>query len=170
MWHVLTLAIAAYAGAPGATAADESFAAAAPILSQHCVRCHNGETTRGGLDLTTRSALLQGGATRDAMVPHRPADSPLWQRSHDGSMPPEKDGRHLRPDETAALARWIEQGAAWPDEVTLPWAEPPAALVPVRLQPPAARPPVITGAATSSKSSGSLRRRGGVRRWRRRDG
>jgi uncharacterized membrane protein len=108
-----------------ASPADDAFAPAARILSQNCVRCHNADKTRGGLDLTSRAAALSGGATSaDALVPRDPARSLLLGRAQDGSMPPSKDGRRLTAAELQMLGRWIEDGAPWPEGITLPLRTP----------------------------------------------
>ncbi len=55
--------------------------ALAPLLEKHCVECHEGDTTKGGLDLTQLPKNLQDRALRDR-----------WIRIHDrvkaGEMPP----------------------------------------------------------------------------------
>ena len=86
----------------------------AAILAQRCVRCHNAEKTRGGLDLSTREAALAGGATMDAIFPGDLDKSAVYQRAKDHSMPPPKDAPPLSDGEVDILARWIIQGAPWP--------------------------------------------------------
>ena len=39
------------------------------VLKQHCVKCHGGDKTRGGLDLTTRASLLKGGDEGVIVIP-----------------------------------------------------------------------------------------------------
>jgi mono/diheme cytochrome c family protein len=119
----LLVAIALLAGSPVDDDA-RSFQAAARVMSLHCLRCHNAETTRGGFDLSTRKAALLGGATADALVPGKPEESPLLSRPSEGSMPPEKDGRRLTASELAALSDWISRGAPWSDDVSLPLPTP----------------------------------------------
>src|SRR3954447_151248 len=41
------------------------------ILTDNCVKCHGGGKTRGGLDLTSREALLKGGDNGAVVVPYR---------------------------------------------------------------------------------------------------
>jgi len=86
------------------------------ILTQRCIRCHDAEKTRGGLDLSTRETALAGGATMDAIVPHDLEKSAVYSRAKDHSMPPPKDAPPLSDAEVNVLARWIEQGAPWPDQ------------------------------------------------------
>ena len=40
-----------------------------PLLSEHCVKCHGGEKTKGDFDLVTREGLLQGGKEGEAVKP-----------------------------------------------------------------------------------------------------
>ena len=49
------------------------------ILEAHCVRCHGGENTKGGLDLRTREAALRGGDEGAAIVPGKAKESLLVQ-------------------------------------------------------------------------------------------
>jgi mono/diheme cytochrome c family protein len=93
---------------------DAGDAAGAQILVQRCVRCHNAEKSRGGLDLSTRESALAGGATTAAIVPGDLEKSSVYQRAKDHSMPPPKDAPPLSSAEVDALARWITQGAPWP--------------------------------------------------------
>jgi uncharacterized membrane protein len=110
---------------------DGGFRAAAHVLSNHCVRCHNADKTRGGLDISTRETTLAGGATSEALVPGDFEKSSLYQRAAEGSMPPSKDGQRLSSDELEVLSRWITQGTSWPKEVTLPLGRPQASVLPI---------------------------------------
>jgi mono/diheme cytochrome c family protein len=113
----LLLPLALLAGGP---AEDDPFVKAAALLSQHCVRCHNADTARGGLDLSTHDSAMLGGATSDAIVAGDSSRSAIVSRAAEGSMPPEKDGRRLTPGEVDILRKWINGGANWPESVTLP--------------------------------------------------
>src|SRR4051794_29727238 len=91
----------------------------APVLKRHCVECHNPAKSRGGLDLTSRAALLEGGEKGPAVVPGHAGKSLLHQMI-DGpkpKMPRQRDA--LSAAEVADVARWIDAGAPWPDGVTL---------------------------------------------------
>src|SRR5262245_5708247 len=93
-----------------------------PVLRENCFECHGpaAKRVKGGLRMTGRDALLAGGETGPAIVPGDPAqrlmavgigyEDPYLQ------MPP--DGP-LSPDDQAALRRWIELGAPWPEDVKL---------------------------------------------------
>ncbi|MBA4065382.1 MAG: hypothetical protein C0501_17050 [Isosphaera sp.] len=86
-----------------------------PVLAKHCVSCHGPDKQRGGLRLDRRADALAGGDTGKAVVPGKPADSPLLQRvaaTDDTRMPPKGD--RLTAAEVAALSAWVEAGAKWP--------------------------------------------------------
>ena len=74
-----------------------------PILEKNCLQCH-GDEPEGGLRLTTRQALLNGGDSGAAIVPGRPGESLLIQavqRAHaDLKMPPSKP---LKAEQVSAL-------------------------------------------------------------------
>ena len=86
----------------------------APLLKEHCVRCHGGEKTKGDLDLVTRDGFLKGGADGVAVVPFSAAESKVMKmlRHEEEPYMPEKKPR--LPD--AAIAKftaWIDAGAPY---------------------------------------------------------
>lgn len=85
----------------------------APILSRHCVECHNPSDAKGDLDLTTAA----GAAV--AIVAGKPFDSELWVQIDDGEMP--KKRPPLEPDELRLLEEWIAAGAEWSDAPVDPY-------------------------------------------------
>src|SRR5438309_7590077 len=48
-----------------------------PALDKHCVMCHDGQSRKGGLDVTSREALLRGGTNGPAILPGNAKDSLL---------------------------------------------------------------------------------------------
>ena len=87
-----------------------------PLLAKHCYECHGaGEKIKGGLRLTSRAAVTQGGETGPAAVPGKPQDSLLLEavRYQGLKMPP--SGK-LPAADTDKLAHWIELGLPWPAE------------------------------------------------------
>ena len=94
----------------------------APALSAKCVACHQAGNAKGGLDLTTREAMLRGGEGGAGVVAGKPGASPVYLRavSQDGQKPemPEK-GEPLTDKEATALREWIAQGANWPEKRVL---------------------------------------------------
>jgi len=85
-----------------------------PTLEQRCQACHNAVAKQGGLDLTTREKLLQGGSRGPAVVPGNAKDSLLYKlitHHQQPNMP--LQGKKI-PDETSALiALWIDLGAPY---------------------------------------------------------
>jgi cytochrome c553 len=86
-----------------------------PVLIQHCYACHSAEAkkARGGLQVDSRAALLQGGDSGPAIVPGKPLASLLLKAlRHDGlAMPPKE---RLSAEIVADFEKWIAQGAPDP--------------------------------------------------------
>ncbi len=88
----------------------------APILAQHCVRCHSPAVQRGDLSLTTPSALFQSGH----VVAGDPDGSHLLEviTSQDNQRPAmPKEGAALSSNDVTLIRKWIQQGAKWPKGV-----------------------------------------------------
>ncbi len=85
-----------------------------PLLESSCLRCHNPQEKKGGLDLSSRAAALRGGETGEAIVPGKPDESLLVRLVEVGEMP--KDGAMIPPEQVAVLRRWIELGAPFEEE------------------------------------------------------
>ncbi|MDB4673206.1 SUMF1/EgtB/PvdO family nonheme iron enzyme [Verrucomicrobiales bacterium] len=95
-----------------------------PVLESACVTCHNEEKDKGDIRLDTREAALASISENDmaCLVPEGPDESGLYYTSilpedDDLAMPPKGD--RLSKIQTDVLKKWIEEGAAWPDDVTL---------------------------------------------------
>ncbi len=86
----------------------------APILTRHCLACHNHELNDGTISFEDRASLLSDrGGSRPAIVPGKPQESPLIraiEHRGDVQMPP---GRRLSAREIAILKEWIKRGALW---------------------------------------------------------
>jgi mono/diheme cytochrome c family protein/cytochrome c553 len=118
----------------------------APILEQHCIRCHQPAVKKADISLATVADLAANeyvvAGEPDAsylleVVTARPGEKPL--------MP--KEGPVLSAQEASVLREWIVEGAHWPDGVVVKersradrnwWSlrpmnsiEPPAAGVPI---------------------------------------
>ncbi|MBC8352838.1 MAG: PSD1 domain-containing protein [Planctomycetes bacterium] len=91
-----------------------------PLLAERCLKCHGDKKQWGGLRLDSREALLQGGESGAAIVPGEPDKSLLIRavRQVDDDLKMPKDNK-LAERQIAALVRWIEIGAPFP-EVTTP--------------------------------------------------
>jgi mono/diheme cytochrome c family protein/uncharacterized coiled-coil protein SlyX len=94
-----------------------------PLLVERCLECHGGRgkkgvQTRGGLDLTSRAKLLEGG-NNGAVVADKVADSLLLRAVHyrgKTRMPP---AGKLTDRQIQVLTRWVELGLPWPDSIRL---------------------------------------------------
>ncbi len=91
-----------------------------PLLIDRCLKCHGGEKTRGGLKLTSRESILQGGETGPAAVPGKPNDSLLVKLLHrDDATRMPKGANPLTDHEIAVLSRWVEVGLPYPASAAL---------------------------------------------------
>ncbi|MFM8273216.1 MAG: DUF1549 domain-containing protein, partial [Gemmata sp.] len=91
-----------------------------PVLVEKCLACHGPDKPKGGLRLDTREGALKGGHSGAAVVPGKPKEglllAALSHLDRDLKMPP---AGKLPERETAALAKWIELGAPWPEKAVL---------------------------------------------------
>src|SRR5262245_10109157 len=91
-----------------------------PVLAQKCFACHGALKQQSGLRLDAVQLIRTGGDSGAAIVPGRPAESPLLMRVSatdiDVRMPPEGEGEPLDARQLAIVSSWIEQGAQAPDE------------------------------------------------------
>jgi hypothetical protein len=90
-----------------------------PIFKQRCYRCHDGRQRKGGLRLDRKKYFIEGGDGGPAVVAGKPMASKLFQminlpEDHEDYMPAKGDP--IPAVEVDVIGRWIEQGAAWPDE------------------------------------------------------
>jgi hypothetical protein len=110
---VVLLTVAARPAFPDQPPADfeKSFAAA---VIKNCLGCHNPSEARGGLDLTRRDGLFNGGKSGPAVVAGKPRESLLIERITAGTMPPKKSGLRLAAAEITGLTAWVGAGASWP--------------------------------------------------------
>ncbi len=93
-----------------------------PILIQSCLKCHSGDSPKGGLRLDSRATALKGGdTTSKVLVPGKASQSDLIKRlrstDDDEKMPPK--GARIPADQIALLERWIDAGADWPVDIAL---------------------------------------------------
>jgi mono/diheme cytochrome c family protein len=87
-----------------------------PLLKQHCYKCHGDGKAKGGLDLTNRKAILQGGDLGPAVNLEKIDESNLLLAIHyrDGlEMPP--SGK-LPDQDIAIIERWVRAGVPFPEE------------------------------------------------------
>ena len=103
---------------PTGESEDVSFVAqvVAPILQEKCLECHDASMQMAELRLDSRDAMLDAGV----LVPGDVDNSLLVQRLTDRDwgilMPPTGP---LDAAEIESLAKWVEAGAVWPQDVKL---------------------------------------------------
>ena len=90
----------------------------APLLSKHCLECHDTVTKEGSLDLSRKTAALAGGDSGPSIVPGKSAESALWQLVSSDEMP--RDREPLSPEEKSLLRTWLDSGAEWSLDVIDP--------------------------------------------------
>src|SRR5690242_15137559 len=115
----LTLGFCALAPAARAQTGQQFFESKVrPILVNRCGQCHGERKQRAGLQLTTRAGALKGGDGGPVLVPGDAARSRLIRavrRDGELKMPPGDDDK-LSGAEVEVLARWVAQGAPWPED------------------------------------------------------
>ncbi|MDG2128529.1 MAG: PSD1 and planctomycete cytochrome C domain-containing protein [Fuerstiella sp.] len=96
----------------------------APILQARCLNCHNERDRRGGLSLQSEQAMRAGGESGVVLTPGDVNSSYLLDLilPEDGTAEMPKGESPLGAAEIRIVRRWIESGAAWPDDIIL---EPP---------------------------------------------
>ncbi len=84
----------------------------APVLRARCVSCHQGKSASAGLSLTSRSAMISGGAHGSVLTPNDPGKSLIFARISAHTMPP-AGSQPLTSSEIDAIKTWILQGSKW---------------------------------------------------------
>ena len=95
-----------------------------PILEFNCLSCHQNAHAKGGLRLDMKEFAFTTGESKKAIVPGKSGESKLYTSTilaedDDDLMPPKKKGGPLPKAQTEVLRKWIDEGANWPDGVTL---------------------------------------------------
>jgi hypothetical protein len=91
----------------------------APLLREHCVKCHGPEKQKGGLRFDVKSHAIKKGDTGEhSIVPGKSAESELVRRitSSDKDVRMPSEGEPLTAAQVELLKAWIDAGAAWPDD------------------------------------------------------
>ncbi|MFN7996568.1 MAG: DUF1553 domain-containing protein [Bryobacteraceae bacterium] len=106
------------AGAPFGQAATADMAlfrqTVKPLLEANCIKCHNAQLRRAGLDLTTRDTLLRGGDAGAVITPGDAKSSVLYKRISHLEQPAMPFGGQKLPDAAIAqIAEWINAGAPY---------------------------------------------------------
>jgi hypothetical protein len=89
----------------------------APVLISQCFECHNSETDRGNLSMSTFASLLRGGDGGPPILPGKPSESLLVQMitsEGEDRMPYRRPP--LSADVIAKIKTWIAEGAKFDGE------------------------------------------------------
>ena len=104
-----------------------------PILEKGCVKCHGPKQAKGDYRLDSKDAAMRPGehlseSGKSPIVAGKSAESMIYvfasAKAPDRSkgiqpMPPKKERTRLTDEEVALIGKWIDEGASWPDGVTL---------------------------------------------------
>ncbi len=94
-----------------------------PLLDRSCTKCHGAEKRKSGLRLDKKRFAMKGGETGAAIVPGDAKTSLLFKYvslpADDEDVMPSK-GKLLALSEIETLRKWIDSGAAWPDDAAAP--------------------------------------------------
>ena len=91
-----------------------------PIFEIHCVACHRKGHAKGDLRMDVKSEMFKSAD----LVPGDAQASKIYTSTvvptdHEDLMPPKKKGGPLAKVRSDLIRDWIDQGAEWPDGVTL---------------------------------------------------
>jgi len=89
-----------------------------PLFIEHCYQCHGPDKQEAGLRLDQRAKALAGGDSGAWFVAGKSAESEIIHRlsaTDDERMPPGPENKPLAPDAIAAIKKWINAGAHWPE-------------------------------------------------------
>ena len=89
-----------------------------PLLAERCQSCHGATKHQNGLRLDSRAAVLQGSDYGKVVEPGNPSASKLLKavKHAPGVEAMPKKGDALKPEQIAALEKWIAMGVPWPEE------------------------------------------------------
>jgi cytochrome c553 len=94
------------------------------ILIENCLKCHGGQKTQKGFDLSTRELLLKGSENGSVVELWRAKDSRLVDLIGHKDIPymPSKEDK-LSDDKIAKIAEWIDLGAPYDKPLLVPAAQ-----------------------------------------------
>ena len=78
-----------------------------PVFDNNCSGCHGNS---GGLNLSSYADLMDGGNSGPVIDAGNHANSLLWQKVDNGSMPP-GNNPDLSSEQINLIAQWIDEGA-----------------------------------------------------------
>ncbi len=81
------------------------------VIAAQCVRCHNPDTKKAGIDLSTPQGILRGGDSGQLIQPGLPDESLLLQMIESGEMPPADQKERISDGQLNSIRKWIAAGA-----------------------------------------------------------
>lgn len=88
-----------------------------PTIKEKCLGCHNPQKRQGALDMSSRTAMLEGGHSGAALVPGNVEKSLMIELIEFDEMPPRKQKKQrVTEAELKKLRAWIAAGAVIPDD------------------------------------------------------
>ena len=91
-----------------------------PIFEVHCVACHKEGHAKGDLRMDSKAEFFASKTvTPGDAEASKVYTTTILPADHDDLMPPAKKGGPLAKAKTDLIRDWIDQGAEWPDGVTL---------------------------------------------------
>ena len=89
-----------------------------PLFEKHCLACHKPDAKQGGLEMTSREALLQGGGRGPALVPGDSRASLLYKViAHHAEPRMPFQAEKLSDEATGLIGLWIDLGAPYVEAV-----------------------------------------------------
>jgi hypothetical protein len=107
VWILLVALFPVWAAEPAPPQFERDIA---PLLTQHCLKCHGLEGRMAGLDLRTPNLILRGGDNGPAVIKGSAEESLLFKRIANSSMPT-GDEKKLSAEQVELVRRWIGAGA-----------------------------------------------------------
>jgi mono/diheme cytochrome c family protein len=89
-----------------------------PLFAAACNHCHGAKKAASQLRLDVKALALKGGLSGAVIVPGNSRDSRLMQRlrGEGGEQRMPLGGEALTPEQIDLVRRWIDEGAAWPED------------------------------------------------------
>ena len=88
-----------------------------PLLAKNCYQCHSAKAKPlfAGLRLDSRAGVLKGGNAGPVIIAGDPEHSRLIQAVQGETLQMPPTGK-LKDNDIAALVKWVEMGAPWPED------------------------------------------------------
>lgn len=119
MHRLLVLSLVVVLLAPAQSEGDEQLFRehVAPIFQRRCLSCHNAQDKKGDLSLQTPDDLTENAFVEPGDAEGSHLIEMITPEGGKAEMPKKADS--LKPAQIAAIRRWIDAGAKWPDGLQL---------------------------------------------------